>query len=436
MRALVLTGAAAALLSGCNLAPAYVRPGLPVAPSLPTGASYGPAASTTQVDLPWREVLTDAKLRTIIDRALANNRDLRVAVANVASARASYRVQRASQLPTIAAGGTASYAGGGSASGAVDVFAADVGISSFEIDLFGRLKNLSKAAFETYLGTEAGARNTRLTLIAETATAYATMAADQELLVVAQDTVASTARSLKLTVALNEAGLAGKVDIRSIETTNAQARSDVENATTQVAQDRNALELLVGAPVEDALLPGTLDDLGRGIAKVRVGLSSQVLLGRPDVIEAEHQLVGANANIGAARAAFFPTITLTSAVGFASTALSSLFTGGAFSWSAGPSASLPIFGGTTRGNLDYSKAQRDLYVAQYEKAVQTAFREVADALARAGTIERQQAAQAALLTASSQAYTLAEARYREGIDTYLTTLVAQRVTCSPFSGRA
>ncbi|GAA0333985.1 efflux transporter outer membrane subunit [Sphingomonas oligophenolica] len=423
-----LTVAAAALLSGCNFAPVYVRPALPVAPSLPTGASYGPAASSTPAEIPWRDVLTDAKLRTIIERALANNRDLRAAVANVASARASYHIQRASQLPTISVDGSASVAGSGtgSTSRTTESYSADVGTSSFELDLFGRLKNLSKASFETYLGTEAGTRNTRLTLIAETATAYATLAADQELLVIAQETAASTARSLKLTLSLNEAGLTGKVDVRSIETTNAQARSDVESATTQVAQDRNALDLLVGAPVEDALLPGTLDSLQNGIAKVPVGLSSDVLLRRPDVIEAEHQLISANANIGAARAAFFPKITLTSAVGFASTALSSLFSGGAFAWSAAPSASLPIFGGTNRGNLDYSKAQRDMYLAQYEKAVQTAFREVADALARAGTIERQQAAQAALVTASTQANTLAEARYREGIDTYLAALVTQR----------
>jgi multidrug efflux system outer membrane protein len=429
MRQPFLIVATAALLSGCNLAPVYVRPAPPVAPSFPTGPAYGAAASGTQTPLAWRDVFTDPSLRTIIDRALTNNRDLRAAVANIASARAQYRVQRASQLPTISASGGPSLSRGGNSTGAtggIDSYSADVGVSGFEIDLFGRLKNLSKAAFETYLGTEAGARNTRLALIAETATAYATLAADQDLLAVAQDTVASTARSLRLTRSLNDAGLTGKVDVRSIETTNAQSRSDVENATTQVAQDRNALELLVGAPVEAALLPGKLDTLEGGIAKVPVGVSSEVLLRRPDVIEAEHQLIGANANIGAARAAFFPTITLTSAVGFASTALSSLFTGGAFSWSGSSSASVPIFGGTNRGNLAYSVAQRDLYLAQYEKAVQSAFREVADALARAGTIERQQAAQADLLRASGQANVLAEARYREGIDTYLSALVTQR----------
>jgi multidrug efflux system outer membrane protein len=431
MRARFLTIGVTVLLSGCNLAPNYVRPGLPVAPSLPTGTSYGPAASTTPIGVPWRDIVTDEKLRTIIDRALANNRDLRVAAANVASAQATYRVQRSSQLPTIAAGADASFAGGdGNITGSAHSYAANIGVSSFELDLFGRLKNLSKAAFETYLGTEAGARNTRIALIGETATAYATLAADEELLAVSKDTVVSAQRSLKLTVSLNDAGLAGKLDVRSVETIGAQAASDVENATTQVAQDRNALELLVGAPVEDALLPISLASLGAGIGKVQVGLSSQVLLGRPDVIEAEHQLISANANIGAARAAFFPTISLTSAVGFASTALSSLFTGGAFAWSAAPSATLRIFGGANRGNLAYSEAQRDLYVAQYEKAVQTAFREVADALARAGTIERQQAAQARLLAASTQSYRLADARYREGIDTYLNALDAQRTLYS------
>ncbi|WP_242140229.1 efflux transporter outer membrane subunit [Sphingomonas sp. TREG-RG-20F-R18-01] len=426
MRQPFLVVATAALLSGCNLAPVYVRPAPPVAPSFPTGPAYAAAASSPQTPLAWRDVFTDPSLRTIIDRALTNNRDLRAAVANIAAARAQYRVQRASQLPTVSASGGPSLSRGGNATGAIDSYSADVGVSGFEIDLFGRLKNLSKAAFETYLATEAGARNTRLALIAETATAYATLAADQDLLAVAQDTVASTARSLRLTRSLNDAGLTGKVDVRSIETTNAQSRSDVENATTQVAQDRNALDLLVGAPVEDALLPGKLDSLLGGITKVPVGVSSEALLRRPDVIEAEHALIGANANIGAARAAFFPTITLTSAVGFASTALSSLFSGGAFSWSGNSSASVPIFGGTNRGNLAYSEAQRDLYLAQYEKAVQSAFREVADALARAGTIERQQAAQADLLRASGQANTLAEARYREGIDTYLSALVTQR----------
>jgi multidrug efflux system outer membrane protein len=193
---------------------------------------------------------------------------------------------------------------------------------------------------------------------------------------------------------------------------------------TQVAQDRNALDLLVGAPVEDALLPASLDSLIAGIARVPAGLSSDILLQRPDVLQAEHQLKAANADIGAARAAMFPKISLTSAIGVASSALSSLFTGDGFAWSVSPSASLPIFGGPARGNLDYSKAQRDLAVAQYEKAIQTAFREVADALARDGTIDAQQGAQRRLVTASQRAYDLSEQRYRSGIDTLLYRVIA------------
>ncbi|MDI1296295.1 MAG: efflux transporter outer membrane subunit, partial [bacterium] len=258
------------------------------------------------------------------------------------------------------------------------------------------------------------------------ATAYATLAADQELLALARQTLASAQRSLQLTQSLNTAGLTGKLDVRQAETTVQQARSDIAATITQVAQDRNALDLLVGAPVEDALLPVSLDSLIEGVATVPAGLSSDILLQRPDVLQAEHQLRAANADIGAARAAMFPKISLTSAIGVASSALSSLFTGAGFAWSATPSASLPIFGGPARGNLDYSKAQRDLYLAQYEKAVQTAFREVSDGLARAGTIGEQQAAQRALVTANQQSYDLSTQRYRAGIDTFLNTLVTQR----------
>jgi len=430
MRARIIVLAGATALAGCNLAPTYVRPGMPVPARFPTGSAYAPQTGETTAGLPWQSFVSDEKLRTVIARALADNRDLRAAVASAASARAQYRVQRAAQLPTLTAGASASVGDDSATVGTSESYAVDVGISSFEIDLFGRLRNLSKEAFEQYLATEAGARSTRITLIGETATAYATLAADQELLKLAQETAASAERSLALTMSLNQAGLAGKLDVRQAETILAQARSDVESYTTQVAQDRNALDLLAGSPVEEALLPVSLASLDKGIGQVPVGLSSQVLLQRPDVLSAEHQLKAANADIGAARAAFFPTISLTSAAGFASTALSSLLTGGAANWSVAPSASLPIFGGSTRGNLQYSKAQRDLYLAQYEKTVQTAFQEVADALARAGTIERQRAAQGALVTASAQSYDLAAQRYRAGIDTYLNALDSQRTLYS------
>ncbi|WP_416465780.1 efflux transporter outer membrane subunit [Sphingomonas sp. VDB2] len=415
-------------LAGCNMAPTYVRPAAPVPPTLPSGEAYAPGQAGQQAGLAWTELIGDAKLRTVIDRALANNRDLRVALANIQSARAQYGVQRAAQLPTITADAGASFTRQNDSR--QNNYSADVGFSAFEIDLFGRVRNMAQSALETYLATEEGARSTRITLIAETATAYATLAADRELLAVSRQTQASAQRTLDITRKLNGAGLTGKLDVHQAETTVEQAASDVAANITQVAQDRNALDLLVGAPVEEALLPGSLDSLIAGIAKVPAGLSSDVLLRRPDVLQAEHQLKAANADIGAARAAMFPTISLTSAIGVASSALSSLFTGSGFAWSASPSASLPIFGGANRGNLDYSKAQRDLYVAQYEKAVQTAFREVADGLAREGTIDAQQAAQRRLVAASQRAYDLADQRYRSGIDTFLTALTSQRVLYS------
>lgn len=410
----------ALMLAGCNMAPAYVRPAPPVPAALPTGEAYAPTQPGVSAGLAWGQMVSDPALRTVIERALANNRDLRAALANIMSARAQYRVQRAAQLPTLT--GDA----GANVTRQNDNYSADIGISAFEIDLFGRLRNLSEAALESYLATQEGARATRITLIAETATAYATLAADQELLAVSRQTLASAQRSLTLTQSLKGAGLSGGLDVYQAQTIVEQAASDVAANVTQVAQDRNALNLLVGAPIEDALLPASLDSLIAGVARVPAGLSSDILLQRPDVLQAEHQLKAANADIGAARAAMFPKISLTSAIGVASSALSSLFTGDAFIWSASPSASLPIFGGPARGNLDYSKAQRDLVLAQYEKAIQTAFREVADALARDGTIDAQQAAQRRLVTASQRAYDLSEQRYRSGIDTFLNTLVNQR----------
>jgi multidrug efflux system outer membrane protein len=415
------------LLAGCNMAPDYVRPAPPVPATLPTGEAYA-AQAEGKAGLPWTVLVQDAKLKTVIDRALANNRDLRATIASVQSARAQYKVQRAAQLPTLTADAGASFARQNDAR--QNSYSADLGFSAFEIDLFGRVRNLTESALETYLATEEGARSTRITLIAETATAYATLAADQALLALARQTQASAQRTLDLTKSLNTAGLAGKLDVHQAETTVEQAASDVAANITQVAQDRNALDLLAGAHVEDALLPGSLDSLIAGVAKVPAGLSSDILLQRPDVLQAEHQLKAANADIGAARAAMFPKISLTSAIGVASSALSSLFTGNAFTWSASPSASLPIFGGANRGNLDYSKAQRDVYVAQYEQAIQTAFKEVSDGLAREGTIDAQQAAQQRLVRASSQAYDLSDQRYRAGIDTFLTALTNQRTLYS------
>jgi len=412
------------LLAGCDLAPHYNRPAAPVPPRWPEGGVY-PAAVDQAPGMAWRTLITDDRLRTLVVRALADNRDLRATVASVASARAQYRVQRSALLPTVAASGNASINGG---RGAADVnnYSATIGFSAFEVDLFGRQRNLSRAAFEQYLATDAGARAARITLVAETANAWATYAADSDLLAIARDTAATARRALDLNQELDRAGLVSKLDVRQAETVLAQANSDIESYTTQVAQDRNAIELLVGGPVADDLLPASLSEIDSRYAVAPAGIASSVLLQRPDVLEAEHQLKAANANIGAARAAFFPTISLTTALGAASTALSELFTGGAFGWSVAPSATLPIFGGSRGGNLAYAKAQRDYYLASYEGAIQSAFRDVADALARRGTIDRQRASQRELVVASERTLTLANAQYRAGIAGYLDTLTAQR----------
>lgn len=435
MRRPVSAAMLVALLSGCNLAPHYTGPPSAAPLQWPTGAAYAPAvpavADPTSAGqsggLPWRTMISDPKLVKLIEQALADNRSLRAAIANVASARAQFHVQRAAQLPTVTGAAAATIDRGIiNSRNTASTYDANVGISSFEIDLFGRLKNLSRAAFEQYLATAAGTRSARLTVIAETATTYATLASDNDLLNIARDTLATGNRSLELTRSLFNAGLDSAVDIQNAITIVAQAQSDIERDTTQVAQDRNALQLIVGATVADALLPGSLSELDGTIANVPAGLSSTVLLQRPDVLEAEHLVKAQNANIGAARAAFFPTITLTSAIGVASTALSSLFTGGAFSFSAAPQASLPILGGANRGNLEYARAQRDYYAAQYDYTVQTAFREVADGLARRGTIARQRAAQQRLVDAAGRSYQLSYALYQAGTDTFLDALTAER----------
>lgn len=411
-------------LTACNLAPAYERPTAPVPPAWPNGSAYSAALPTEVAGLPWTTLVGDERLRTIIDRALINNRDLRVTLANLLAARAQYRIQRAAQMPTVTADANATLTHRNDQR--QDNYSADIGFSAFEIDLFGRLRNLSESALQSYLASQEGARAARIALVAETASAYATLAADQQLLAVARDTLSSAERTLALTRSLNGVGLSGKLDFHQAETIVEQARSDVAAAVTQVAQDRNALDLLAGAPVEEALLPLSLSALISSTAQVPAGTSSEILLQRPDVLQAEHQLQAANANIGAARAAMFPKISLTSAIGVASSALSSLFTGGAFSWTAAPSASLPIFGGGVKANIEYSKAQQQAAIASYENAIQSAFREVADALARGGTIGEQQRAQRALVASNENAYALSEQRYRAGIDPFLTTLVNQR----------
>ena len=421
-----------ALLGACNLDPAYHRPAPPVPASFPQGPSYSPPAAGPAAQVSWRAFFTDPDLKAVIEAALANNRDLRVAVANIQSAQAQVAVQRAALFPSIAGNAGATYEqtpntfvpGGGSLK--LTLYNASIGFSNWELDLFGRTRSLTRAAYDQFLAEEDNRQAVQVSLIAETATAWFTYASDKDLLAVAQQTLVAQQASLDLTRARFNGGVASELDVHQAETGVEAARADVANFTTNVAQARNALDLLVGAPVPDARLPRTLPEAG-GVGEIQAGLSSEVLLTRPDVLQAEHQLLSANANIGAARAAFFPQIGLTASVGQESAGLSKLFASASRTWLFEPNLAVPIFeGGRNLGNLKAAKAERDAAVAQYEKAIQGAFRDVADALARQGTIGEQLSAEQALVDAASQALTLSNARYERGIDTYLNVLIAQR----------
>jgi len=437
MRRLALLLMAASCMAGCTLDPAYRRPAAPVPQAFPQGPSYAPQASAPNAaSVAWRSVFTDPDLQAVIDQALSNNRDLRVALANIQAANAQVASQRSALFPTINASGGETYQqlpntfipGGGSIQ--VREYSASLGFSSWELDLFGRTRSLTRAAYDQYLAAEDSRRAVQVSLIAQVATQWFTYAADRELLAVAQQTLASQQASLDLVRARANAGVASDLDLSQAETTVAQARSDVANFTTALAQAKNALDLLVGAPVDAARLPKALNIDG-SVRDVKAGLSSDVLLMRPDVLQAEHQLQAANADIGAARAAFFPQIGLTGQVGQESTALQTLFDAASRTWLFSPQVSVPIFaGGRNVANLKAAKAQRDQAVAQYEKAIQSAFRDVADALARQGTIDQQLAAQRDLSAAASQTLTLTTARYERGADPYLNVLVAQRAAYS------
>jgi multidrug efflux system outer membrane protein len=424
----------ALLLAGCDLAPAYHRPGLPAPASLPTGGTY-PAtnAAAAASDIAWQDFFVDPALRQVIGQGLANNRDLRVALANVQQARAQYRIQRADLLPTIGANAGATFAKASSVETlpGVDrtshIYQVNAGFSAFEIDLFGRVRNLTRAALDQYLATEEGARATRITLISEIASAYLTMAADQDQLKISEGTLASFKQTLDLTTAQYQHGVISELEVRQAQTNYEQARYDIAALQTQIARDQNALNLLVGTTVSQDLLPTGLGDRAFTLAQLPAGISSDVLLQRPDVLQAEDQLKAQYANIGAARAAFFPQISLTALAGTLSTGLSGLFAHGNYTYQVAPTASQTIFDfGRNAANLRYDKASRDAALAIYEKAIQTAFREVADALAERGTIDEQLRARATRAEAAGTAYKLSDARYRSGVDPFLTTLDAQR----------
>ncbi|MDQ2137279.1 efflux transporter outer membrane subunit [Alcaligenaceae bacterium B3P038] len=432
-------------LGGCTLDPNYVRPESPVPAQWPTGDAYGDVGRQTAgaqaqdvaLPVPWQQFVLEPKLSRVIDAALSNNRDLRRAAANIESARAQYRIERSDLFPTLSAGGdytrsrTQIATGGDSTSIVGNSYSVSASLSAYELDFFGRVRSLSRAALEQYLATEEAARAARISVVAEVANAYILLATDRALLEVAQQTQASAEQTVKLIQARLSGGISSRNELRQAETIFQRARSDVANYRTLIAQDRNALQLLVGQPVDEDWLPASLSPETAMFAAVPAGMSSTVLLSRPDVAQAEHSLLAANANIGAARAAFFPRVSLTASGGFTSNELSGLFSSGNKAWSFAPSISIPIFdGGFNRANLAYARAQRDGLVADYELAVQAAFRDVADALARAGTIDEQVDAQRALYEASLESYGLSDALYRRGVGTFLDALDAQRTLYS------
>lgn len=425
--------AASLALAGCaNLAPTYERPAAPVASQWPVPQTT--AADAKAADLGWREFFTDPKLQSLIEQALANNRDLRVAMLNVQRAQAQYGVQRADRLPSVNAGvgQTAQHIGGVT----TRQYTATLGVSAYELDLFGRVRNLTDAALQQYLATDDARRSAQISLVAEVANSYLTLAADQERLRLAEQTLLARQDSLRLTQRLQAAGVSSTLDLRQAEIAAETAQSDLASLTAQVAQDRNALELLVGQPLQPAQWPvaGT-DAAVTQTAELSAGLPSDVLLARPDVQQAERTLQAANANIGAARAAFFPRISLTASAGSASNALGDLFRAGTGMWSFVPQVSLPIFdAGRNQANLTIAKVDRDIAVAQYEKSIQSAFRDVADALAQRATLGQQVASQQRLVTQTQDALRLAEARFAKGLDDRLATLDAQRSLYSAEQG--
>jgi outer membrane protein, multidrug efflux system len=432
------------VLGACTLEPHYRRPPPPVPP-----LEGGVEAGTPAVNIGWREFFPDPQLQELIALALANNRDLRIAALNVQSAQAQYRIQRAQLFPTIDASATeqvqripigvlqaeapssAGAAAGGTTSAlpsgiTLHTYNVGVGFTNYELDVFGRIRSLSHAALEQYFSSGETRRSVQLTLVAEIASAYVAVLADQTLIDITRDTLKSQEESYALTQKTFSGGTNTELAVRQAETTVDTARANLAQYHRQLAQDRDALQLLLGASIPEDM------DFSRGldrenvVAELKEGIPSDVLVQRPDVLATEHQLMAANAQIGAARAAFLPSITLTGDFGTESAQLSGLFKGGSHAWAFSPQISVPIFaGGANVANLQATKLARDTAVAQYEKAIQTAFQEVADALVARGTLDEQLAAQQALVSASEKAFRLADMRYRGGVDTYLSALVAQ-----------
>jgi outer membrane protein, multidrug efflux system len=426
--------ALAPLLAGClDLAPAYHRPQAP-APAV-VANSFGEAPEAAPRVEGWREFFADKRLDQVIELGLAHNRDLPAAVANVEIARAAWLGQRSQLFPALngqlGASGSrtpASVLGIPGESGAVTerIYTAELAVPSYELDLFGSVRNLTKQALQQYLASKAARDATQISLVGQTAQAWLTVGSDRSLLAIANDTLSETNGSLALTEAKLDHGEAAASDVDRARGLVGQAQADVARYAAQVAQDKDALDLLVGAPVPDDLLPTNVGDQPAVMGELPTAVASSVLLGRPDVLEAEDQLKAANANIGAARAAFFPSISLTGSGGLTSTALSSLFSAGSGTWSYAAQLTQPIFdAGKNRAGLLQAKAQRNLAQANYEKAIQTAFREVADALAQRAQIDAALSAQETQVAADADAVRLIQAQFSRGTASELDILTAE-----------
>ena len=421
------------LLGGCTLAPRYQRPDLPVARILPDTQQGNASAATKETvidaELGWRDFFIDPQLQQLIQTALANNRDLRTSALNIESYQAQYRIQRSALFPSIngEGGGSKQRTLNGDNYVTAETYSASVGVTAYELDLFGRVKSLKDKALEQYLGMEETYRSNRISLVAEVTTAYLSWLADRELLIVTKDTKKIEEESFHLIEQRTREGLATQLDLAQARTSLETAKANLAKYNRQVAQDLNNLTLLLGTSLPASLAEKNSMGEQMALSAVPPQLSSQVLLQRPDIMAAEHQLKGAHAQIGAARAAFFPSIRLTANAGKISGDLSDLFDGNSGSWLFSPSVNLPIFtAGRLEAELDVAKIGKDISVAQYEKAIQTAFREVADALVASEAYREQLVAQKANLMANQEYYVLAKDRYLQGVDSFLTLLDAQR----------
>lgn len=422
---------------GCTLAPKYTRPEAPISADWPTGAAYRETkampGTPTATELQWREFFADEKLQKIIETALKNNRDLRLAALNVERARALYGIQRAEVFPSVNAVGSGSrqrVPADLSATGkkmTAEQYNVNLGMSSWEIDFFGRIQSLKDRALEEYLATEQARRSVQILLVSAVANAYLTFAADREHIKLAESTLETQEAAYHLIRRRYEIGLASELDLRQAQTQVDTARGDIARFTQLVAQDENVLNFLVGSPSQmpNEILPEDLASV-KPPKEISPGLSSEVLLRRPDILAEEHRLKAANANIGAARAAFFPRIALTTAVGTASSELSGLFKAGSGTWSFAPQIVMPIFDARLWSAYDATKVEKAIALAQYEKTIQMAFREVADVLAVRGTVDSQLSAQQSLVDAVAETYRLSNVRYTNGIDSFLGVLDAQR----------